>query len=76
MSAEIVNLRRARKARSRTAKEKTAEQNRARFGMTRAERERLRNDEQRTKRHLDGLAREPATPVASPTNEDGNGLET
>ena len=63
-------------ARSRTAKEKTAEQNRARFGMTRAERERLHNEEERAKQHLDGLERTPTVPDASPNNEDSNGLET
>jgi hypothetical protein len=40
MSAEIVNLRKARKARDRVAKEKRAEENRLKFGRTKAERER------------------------------------
>lgn len=39
MSAEIVNLRKARKARDRAEKEKRAEENRAKFGRTKAERE-------------------------------------
>lgn len=39
MSAEIVNLRKARKARDRAEKEKRAEENRVKFGRTKAERE-------------------------------------
>lgn len=35
--AEIINLRKARKAKARTEAEKQAEQNRARFGQTKAE---------------------------------------
>ncbi|MGE0023442.1 MAG: DUF4169 family protein [Hyphomicrobium sp.] len=38
MTAEIVNLRKARKARDRVAKEKRAAENRAKFGRTKAER--------------------------------------
>ncbi|WP_072396989.1 DUF4169 family protein [Hyphomicrobium sp. CS1GBMeth3] len=40
MSAEIINLRKARKERDRAAKEKQAEENRAKFGRTKAERRR------------------------------------
>jgi len=40
MTAEIVNLRKARKARDRVAKETQAEENRIKFGRTKAERER------------------------------------
>jgi Domain of unknown function (DUF4169) len=35
--AEIINLRKARKAKERSAAEKQAEQNRAKFGQTKAE---------------------------------------
>lgn len=35
--AEIINLRKARKARERSAAEKQAEQNRAKFGQTKPE---------------------------------------
>jgi hypothetical protein len=40
MSAEIVNLRRARKAKAREKAEETAARNRATFGRSKAERER------------------------------------
>ncbi|MCQ2003795.1 DUF4169 family protein [Rhizobium sp. NRK18] len=39
MTAEIVNLRMARKQKTRQEKEKTAEQNRISFGRTKAEKE-------------------------------------
>ncbi|HRO50867.1 MAG TPA: DUF4169 family protein, partial [Hyphomicrobium sp.] len=38
MSAEIVNLRKARKMRDRAAKEQRATENRVKFGRTKAER--------------------------------------
>ena len=38
--ADIVNLRQARKAKARSDKEKIAEANRAKFGRTKADRER------------------------------------
>lgn len=37
MSADVVNLRQARKARTRSEKEKQAEQNRLTFGRSKAE---------------------------------------
>lgn len=40
MPAEIINLRRARKARTRAEKERQSEQNRALFGQPRADRQR------------------------------------
>lgn len=40
MSADLINLRKARKARDRVAKEKRAGENRAKFGRTKAERTR------------------------------------
>ncbi|HRY05598.1 MAG TPA: DUF4169 family protein [Hyphomicrobiaceae bacterium] len=55
MSADIINLRQARKAKRRSEREKTAAQNRARFALTGAERARLRDEEARTLRRLDGL---------------------
>ncbi len=39
MSAEIINLKRARKAKQRRAAATRAEQNRAKFGRTKAERQ-------------------------------------
>jgi len=40
MSAEIVNLRQARKTKARTDKQAMSEQNRAKFGRTKAEKAR------------------------------------
>lgn len=76
MSAEIINLRRARKAKSRSTKEEVAEQNRARFGMTRSERQMLRDDKERTKSHLDGHALVGKTPGTTAKIEDDSGSET
>ncbi len=65
MTAEIINLRQARKRREREAKEAEAESNRARFGRTRAERERDEIGEARTRRHLDGHRIEKISDTAS-----------
>ncbi len=63
MSAEIVNLRKARKARDRIEKEKRAEENRIKFGRTKAECERLEANKDLAGRHLDAHKRD--------TGEDG-----
>ncbi|MFN3433602.1 MAG: DUF4169 family protein [Sphingomonas sp.] len=52
--AEIINLRRARKARDRAAAGKAAAENRAKFGRTRAEREAEAQEAARTARIVDG----------------------
>ena len=57
--AEIVNLRRARKARARDAAEVTAAANRAAHGRTRAEREAAALEAERQTRALDNARREP-----------------
>lgn len=54
MSAEIVNLRRARKVKARTQKAEQAAENRARFGRTKAERQKEASDKARIARELDG----------------------
>ena len=64
MTAEIVNLRKARKARDRADKEKRAEENRVKFGRTKAERETSKLDKTLTVRRLDAHQRED-------TGEDG-----
>lgn len=58
MSAEIVNLRKARKARDRAAKKKQAEENRVRFGRPKAERVQTRTDEALIRRRLDAHRRD------------------
>ena len=56
--AEIVNLRRARKARARDDAATNAAANRAAFGRTKAEREAARAVEQRRDSLLDGAKRD------------------
>lgn len=59
MTADIVNLRRARKAKARTAREQQAEANRLKFGRSRAERDRDRQQAGLEQRRLDGAALAP-----------------
>lgn len=54
MSAEVVNIRQARKARRRQEDERHAAANRARFGRTKAERETGAAEASRAARALDG----------------------
>jgi hypothetical protein len=56
--AEIINLRRARKAKARATAETTAAANRAAFGRTRAEKQAAAADTDRRDRALDGAKRE------------------
>ena len=60
MAAEIINLRRARKAKARTAREKEAEANRLAFGRTKAERAATEAERDRAERGIEGHRREPA----------------
>jgi hypothetical protein len=53
MSADIVNLRRVRKAKARQAKEQNAEANRQKYGRTRAERAQLEAEDALARRRLD-----------------------
>ncbi len=54
MTAEIVNLRKARKARDRSAREAEAAENRTKFGRTRVERELAAARDDLAVRRLDG----------------------
>ncbi len=54
MSAEIVNLRLARKAKAKAGKLDKAAENRARFGRTKAEREREALEQARVRRVFEG----------------------
>lgn len=56
--AEIVNLRAARKAKERTADRVQADANAAKFGRSKAERQREAAEAARAKRALDGARRE------------------
>ena len=55
--AEVVNLRQARKNKARTAAEKAASENRARYGQTKATRQKAALEKQQTTRSLDGHKR-------------------
>jgi hypothetical protein len=57
--AEIVNLRRARKAQAKTKAELEAARNRSVYGLSQAEKKRLRADEQAARKHLDQHRLEP-----------------
>ncbi len=58
MIVEIVNLNRSRKARAKTEADKQAEANRAKFGRTKAERDRDTAEQARRDALLDGAKRE------------------
>jgi hypothetical protein len=58
MSAEIINLRKARKDKARAARADEASENRARFGRTKAEKERDATEAERKARHVDGHRRD------------------
>jgi hypothetical protein len=55
--AEIVNLKRARKAKERATKERRAQENRAKFGLSKAERERSAKLDELAAKRLDGAKR-------------------
>ena len=59
MAAEIVNLRRARKAKTRGAKETAAAEKRARFGRTKAEKQMEATERALAERAVEAHRREP-----------------
>ncbi len=58
MSAQIVNLNRARKAKARADKERQAAENRVRFGQTKAERETGAREREIAAARIDGHRRD------------------
>jgi hypothetical protein len=58
MSADIVNLRRVRKAKARTDKEKAAETNRLAFGRTKSEKTATAAERERSVRSIDAHRRD------------------
>ena len=58
MSADVVNLRQARKAKARAEKDKASEANRRLHGMSRAERAKAEEARARLARHVEGHRRE------------------
>lgn len=60
MTADIVNLRRARKTKARIAREQQAEVSRQKHGRSRAERERDQKRNELEERRLDGAELAPS----------------
>jgi hypothetical protein len=58
MSADIVNLRRVRKAKARAERTRAAEENRRVHGRSKAEKIRQEDEQARQDRHLDGHRRD------------------
>ncbi len=59
MPADIINLRRARKAKARTEREKTAAANRVAFGRSKAGKQLTKAEREREQRAIDAHRREP-----------------
>jgi hypothetical protein len=58
VSADLINLRRARKSKARDEAEKQAEQNRAKFGRSKVEKNISEFETSKLKNELDGKKRE------------------
>ncbi len=56
----VINLRQARKTRERSAKRAKGDENAAKFGQTKAEKERIKAESAREARLFDGHKREPS----------------
>mgnify|MGYP000038292680 CR=1 FL=1 len=67
MSAEIVNLRMARKQKKRRDNDKAAEDNRRKFGRSKAEREAARRRREDLEAHVDGHCLTPPGPSGDDT---------
>jgi hypothetical protein len=59
MPADVINLRRARKAKARTEREKTAADNRVAFGRSKAEKQLTKAEREREQRAIEAHRREP-----------------
>lgn len=70
MTAQIINLRRARKAKSRRDAETQASRNRATHGLSKAERQSRVLESKRNERLLDGARRDTAETTAGGLEED------
>jgi hypothetical protein len=72
MPADILNLRRARKAKARSEKERQAEENRVRHGQSKSTRQLRQGREEIESRRLEGHRRESQAPVVDPDVDDGD----
>ncbi|MBA4174101.1 MAG: DUF4169 domain-containing protein [Hyphomicrobium sp.] len=57
MAADIINLNRVRKDKARAGKTAKAAENRAKFGLTKAEKAKFAADNERRRRELEGAKR-------------------
>jgi hypothetical protein len=75
MTADIVNLAKARKARERANREREAHQNRLKFGQSKAERTLLEAQERKSRAELDRARRQGERPADGNIDdpEPGNG---
>lgn len=62
MTADIINLRRARKTKTRRIREQQAAENRALYGRSKAERARDKTERCKSEGQLDGARREAGAP--------------
>lgn len=69
MSAEIINLRQARKSMQRSDKEKSAEDNRRKYGRSKAERDAARRRRDDLEKQVDGHRLENAEPTLTPAED-------
>lgn len=69
MSAEIINLRQARKHKQRQDKDKTAEDNRRKFGRSKAERDAARRRRDDLEKQVDGHKLDPSEPNDEPSGD-------
>jgi ribosomal protein S2 len=64
--SEIINFRQARKRLDRVAQEEVAAANRAKHGLTKAERALKQSEAEKLRKSLDGAKREEPTPKETP----------
>ncbi|MEP1932843.1 MAG: DUF4169 family protein [Roseibium sp.] len=69
MSAEIINLRQARKSMQRSDKEKSAEDNRRKYGRSKAERDAARRRRDDLEKQVDKHRLENTEPSLTPTED-------
>ncbi|MEP2704945.1 MAG: DUF4169 family protein [Roseibium sp.] len=69
MSAEIINLRQARKSMQRSDKEKSAEDNRRKYGRSKAERNAARRRRDDLEKQVDGHRLENTEPSFTPAED-------
>jgi hypothetical protein len=71
MSAEIINLRQARKQKQRQVNEKAADDNRRKFGRSKAERDDARRRRDELEKQVDGhRLGKPETEPSAPDDND------